>query len=130
MPGHGKRQQKGAIQMARKNVVITINHPPYAGNFCQEGLRAVVGTHLALEQQEIITVFLGDGVFLALKDLKQDDFLKYLKTLKAMKMSFVLEEESLTDRKIAKESLFEDFIALPRKDIMELLQDADHVIAY
>jgi sulfur relay (sulfurtransferase) DsrF/TusC family protein len=95
-----------------------------------EGLRAVVGTHLALEQQEIITVFLGDGVFFGMKDLKQDDFLKYIKTLKAMGMTFVLEEESLKERKVEEENMEKDFIVLSRKDIMELLQDADHVIAY
>lgn len=116
--------------MARKNVVITINHPPYTGNFCAEGLRAVVGTHLALEQQEIITVFMGDGVFFGMKALRQDDFLHYIKTLKAMGMTFVLEEESLKERKVSQENVEVDYITLSRKEIMELLQDADHVVAY
>jgi sulfur relay (sulfurtransferase) DsrF/TusC family protein len=116
--------------MARKSVVITINHPPYTGNFCMEGLRAVVGTHLSLEQQEIFTIFLGDGVFFGMKGLKQDDFLKYIKTLKTMCMTFLLEEESLKERKVRKENVEEDYITLSRIEIMELLQYADHVIAY
>lgn len=54
--------------MAKKTVIVTINHPPFSGNFCEEGLRTIVGTQMAVEEQMIRAVFLGDGVYFGLKE--------------------------------------------------------------
>lgn len=116
--------------MAKKTVIITINHPPYSGNLCEEALRTVVGTHLAVDDQIVKTVFLGDGIYFGLKDLKQQDFLKYLKTIKSMKMDIFLEEESIKERKIDKEMLHKDFKVIPRSEILAFLKEADHVMAF
>jgi sulfur relay (sulfurtransferase) DsrF/TusC family protein len=116
--------------VAKRNVLITINHSPFTGNFCIEGLRAVVGTHLSIDEQLVKTVILGDGVYLALKDIRQDDFLKYLKTLKGMGMEVFLEEESLNEKKLSKEIINEDIKVLSREEISKIFQESDHVLAF
>lgn len=116
--------------MAKKNIAITINHAPYSGNFCMEGLRSVVGTHLAINEQEVKTLFLGDGVFFGIKTLKEDGFTKFTETLKSMGMEFYLEEESIQQRKIEKTLIREDFKILSRQDIFKILQESDHTLSY
>lgn len=115
--------------MAKKTVVVTINHPPFSGNFCEEGLRTVVGVQLSIEAHQVKTVLLGDGIYFALKDMKQDDFQKYLLTMKSMKMDFYLEEESVNEKHVSRDRISDDFKIVPRKEILALLKESDHVLA-
>jgi sulfur relay (sulfurtransferase) DsrF/TusC family protein len=116
--------------LAKKNVIITINHSPFTGDFCIEGLRAVVGTHLSIEEQQVKTVILGEGIYFALKDMKQDGFQKYLKTFKGMGMDIFLEEEALNERKLSREMISEEFKIIPREEILKLFLESDHVLAF
>lgn len=116
--------------MAKKTIIITFNHPPFSGNFCQEGLRAVVGTQLSIDEQDVKTIFMGDGVYFGLKDVEQQDFQKYLKTMKSSEMDIYLEEESINERHIQKEQLNSDFKILPRTEVLKLFKESDHVLAF
>lgn len=117
--------------MDKKNIVVLIHHAPFAGYYCTEGLRTIVGTEQAIDGQSIKSVFLGDGVYYGLKDVSMDDRLrKYTKTFIGMGMSVYLEDESLKMKSLSSENISQDFKVLTRAEILKLLKDADHVLSF
>ena len=109
---------------------VTINHPPFSGNICEEGLRTIVGTQMAVEEQMLNAIFIGDGVYFGLKEMNQESFAKYLKTMKSMDMAVYLEEESVRDRHIEKDMINDEFITVSRSEILRLLKESDHVLSF
>lgn len=117
--------------MDKKNIVVLIHHAPFAGNYCTEGLRTIVGTEQAIDGQSVKSVFLGDGVYFGLKDVSMDDRLrKYTKTFIGMGMSVYLEEESLKKKSLSSENISQDFKVLTCAEILKLLKEADHVLSF
>ncbi|MDQ7821990.1 MAG: DsrE family protein [Candidatus Eremiobacteraeota bacterium] len=116
--------------MAKKNVALMLNHSPYTGSFCEEGLRVAVGTHMAIEGQSVKTICIGDGVYFGLASLKQGDFLKYIKIFQGMGMELFIEEDSLRDRNIARERLRDDAKVVTRSEILSILKDSEHVLSF
>ncbi len=117
--------------MDKKNIVVLIHHAPFAGNYCTEGLRAIVGTGQAIDGQSVKSVFLGDGVYFGLKDISRDDRVrKYTRIFIGMGMDVYLEDESLQKKSLSSEHLSPDFKIIPRAEILKLLKEADHVLSF
>jgi sulfur relay (sulfurtransferase) DsrF/TusC family protein len=117
--------------MDRKNIVVLIHHAPFAGNYCTEGLRTIVGTEQAIDGQSVKSVFLGDGVYFGLKDVANDERIrKFTKTFTGMGMKVYIEEESLVKKSLSSEHISKDFQVLSRTDILKILKEADHVLSF
>ena len=116
--------------MAEKKVVISFNRAPYGSIFYTEGLRAAVGVTAGIDEHKVDVIFLGDGVFFALKNVARDDSKGYLGTLAKLGTKLYAEEESLNDRKIAKDALAGDVEVIQRKKVLELYQKSDATIDF
>ncbi len=111
--------------MGQKHVLITFNHAPYGTIYYTEGLRAAVGVTSGIDEHTVDVVYLGDGVYFALKGVDRKDTAKYLGTLAAAGYKLRAVEESLTARGISKADLADDIEVIPRSRLLELIGKAD-----
>ncbi|MCL5962328.1 MAG: DsrE family protein [Chloroflexi bacterium] len=116
--------------MAEKHVLFTINHAPYGSIWYNEGLRAVVGVTSGIDEHTVDVVYLGDGVYFALKGVERTDSAKYLGTLAKLDYSLKAERESLQARGISETEVAEDVKVISRSDVVSLLQKADATIDF
>ena len=116
--------------MAEKRVVVSLNRAPFGSIFYTEGLRATVGVTAGIDEHSVDAVFLGDGVYYALKDVDRDDAAGYLKTLSDLGSKLFAEEESLNERNISADNLADDVEVIPRSRVLELFQEADSNIDF
>lgn len=116
--------------MAQRNVLITINRPPYGSIYYTEGLRAAVGVTSGIDENKVTIAYLGDGVYFALKGVDRKDTDKYLGTLKKQDAKLVVQKESLKERGIEEGEVDANFEILPGKDIFKLLQEADFTMDF
>jgi sulfur relay protein TusB/DsrH len=116
--------------MAQKHVLVTFNHAPYGNIYYTEGLRAVVGVTSGIDEHTVDVVYLGDGVYFALKDVDRKDSAKYLGTLSEAGYTLKAVEESLATRGISKSDLADDVEVISRKQLLELIAKADHTIDF
>src|SRR3990170_7529859 len=91
--------------MPTKRVLITFNRAPHGSIFHTEGLRAVVGVTSGIDEHTVDVVYLGDGVYCALRDADRDDAAKYLNTLQGMSCPLQVERESLLERGLSEADL-------------------------
>ena len=111
--------------MAEKKVLVSFNRAPYGTIFYTEGLRAALGVTAGIEENEVAALFLGDGVYFALKDLDRTDTSKYIATLSKQGAPLYAEEESLCERGIRREDLADDITIIPRVEALKLFQETD-----
>jgi sulfur relay (sulfurtransferase) DsrF/TusC family protein len=111
--------------LGEKKVVVSLNHAPFGSIFYTEGLRATVGITAGIDEHSVDAVFLGDGVYYALKDVNREDATGYLKTLNDLGSRLYAEQESLSERGISSDQLAADVEAVPRSRVVELFRDAD-----
>lgn len=116
--------------MAEKHVLFTLNNAPYGSIWYTEGLRAVVGVTSGIDEHTVDVVYLGDGVYFALKDVDRADSARYLGTLAKGGYKLKAEKESLEARGIDKAQLAEDVEIVSRADIVELVKKADATIDF
>ncbi len=112
----------------RKNIIIMIKSSPFRGSFCEEALRASVGLRTTIEKNEIKVVFISDGVWFGLKDMKQ--FAKYSISLASLELPLIIEKESMELLKIKQEDLGSGYKIMSRNEISKLLKEAEIVITY
>jgi sulfur relay (sulfurtransferase) DsrF/TusC family protein len=111
--------------MAEKKVLISFHRAPYGTIFYTEGLRAALGVTSGIEENTVAALFLGDGVYFALKDLDRTDTSKYIATLSGQGAPLYAEEESLRERGISSADLADDIKIIPRSDALKLFQETD-----
>ena len=116
--------------MAQKHVLITMNHAPYGSIYHTEGLRAVVGATSGIDEHSVDVVYLGDGVYFALKGVDRSDSAKYIGTLAKGGNRLKAERESLEARGIGKAELAEDIDVISRSDVLALINKADVTIDF
>lgn len=116
--------------MGQKHVLITFNHAPYGSIFYTEGLRAVVGVTSGIDEHTVDVLYLGDGVYFALKGVDRQDTQKYLSTLAGAGYQLLVERESLQERDIAESALAEDVRVIGRKEAVELIGRADVTVDF
>lgn len=116
--------------MAKKNVVVTFNHAPHGAIFYTEGLRAAVGLISGIDEHQVEVIYLGDGVYYALKDVDLTDTQKYLETLKKTGTSFYVESQSLLERGINEEEISPEFSLIKIEEISNIINRSDFTIAF
>ncbi len=113
-----------------KSVTVLVKNSPFRGNFCEEAMRASIGLASTIDNHTIKLVFIGDGVWFSLKDIKQKEFLKYIISFKAFSMDIAIEKESLEKLNIVDDKVAEDFKIKSRAEILQILKSSDHVFTF
>lgn len=116
--------------MAQRNVLVTINRPPFGSIYYTEGLRAAVGVTSGVDENKVTVAYLGDGVYFALTGVDRKDTERYLDTLKKQGVRLVVQKESLKERGIKETEVDTGFEILPIKEIFKLLQEADFTMDF
>jgi len=116
--------------MGQKHVLITFNHAPYGTIYYTEGLRAAVGVTSGIDEHTVDVVYMGDGVYFALKGVDRADTNKYLGTLSAAGYKLQAVEESLAARGISKADLASDIKVISRSQLLEIIGKADATIDF
>jgi predicted peroxiredoxin len=89
-----------------------------------------VGVTSGIDENKVTIVYLGDGVYFALKGVDRKDTDKYLGTLRKQNARLIVQKESLQERSIKKDEVDEGFEILPCKEIFQLLQAADFTMDF
>lgn len=116
--------------MVQRHVLCTVNHAPFGSVFYTEGLRAVVGITSGIDEHTVDVVYLGDGVYFALRGVDRADTLKYLSTLAKAGCRLKVEKESLAARGIKEEELAPNVEVVPRSAVRELIAKADFTVDF
>jgi len=116
--------------MAQKHVLVFFTHAPYGSIYYTEGLRAAVGVTSGVDEHTVDVVYLGDGVYFALKGVDRSDSIKYINTLSQGGCRLKAEAESLQARNIAPDQVAEDIEVIPRKEVVALIKKADLTIDF
>ena len=111
-----------------KKITILVKSTPFRGNFCEEALRAVLGLTHTLENNVVRAVFIGDGVWFAIKDMKQ--FMKYMISFTSLGIGLHLEKESVVARNIGEAYIAEGFKMTDSEEISKIFQDSDFVLTF
>jgi sulfur relay (sulfurtransferase) DsrF/TusC family protein len=116
--------------MTQRRILFTINHAPFGSIHYAEGLRAVVGATSGIDEHEVDVLYLGDGVYFALRGVDRGDTLKYIDTLAKGGRKLNVERESLQERGVALEDLAPDVEVVPRSAIRQLIAQADFTVGF
>lgn len=116
--------------MAQRHIVFTINRPPVGSVHFAEGLRATVGATAGTDEHTVDVLYLGDGVYFALKGVDRIDTAKYIETLTAAGRKLKVEQESLDERGISRDSLAADVEVIGRAAALKLIAGADFTAAF
>lgn len=116
--------------MAQRHILFTINHAPFGSVFYTEGLRAAVGATSGTDEHTVDVVYLGEGVYFALKEVNRADSTKYIQTLAETGCRLKAEEESLTARGITREELADDIEVIGRDTVRQLIAQADFTVDF
>ncbi len=116
--------------MAQRNVLFTFNHAPVGSIWYNEGLRAAVGVISGVDEHTVDIVYLGDGVYFALKGADRTTSAKYLGTLSAVGSKLRAERESLAARGLSEADLADDIAVISRSELGELVAAADLTIDF
>lgn len=116
--------------MGQRRVLITFNREPYGSIFYTEGLRVAVGVTSGIDEHTVDVLYLGDGVYFALKDVDRSDSAKYLFTLSAHGTNLKAEEEALRARNISDSDLADDVEVISRDEALQLVRRADVTIGF
>lgn len=116
--------------MAQRRILFTINHAPFGSIHYTEGLRAVVGATSGIDEHEVDVLYLGDGVYFALRGVDRSDTLKYIDTLAQAGRKLKVERESLQERGIAHQDLAPDVEVIPRSAVRDLIARADFTVGF
>ena len=116
--------------MAQKRILFTINHAPVGSIHYSEGLRAAVGATSGIDEHKVDVVYLGDGVYFALKKADRRDSAKYIDTLAQSGCRLKAEQESMDSQHIAREELAEDVEVISREAVRGLAAQADFTVDF
>lgn len=117
--------------MAQKKIIISFNRAPHGTAFYSEGLRAAAKGSMGLYQDHRVDIiFLGDGVFCALKGVDGTDLALYKETLAQHGSKLYCEEESIEAGGIDRRDLMDDIAVVPRSQVIRLYSEADISIAF
>jgi sulfur relay (sulfurtransferase) DsrF/TusC family protein len=116
--------------MPQRHVLITFNHAPYGSIYYTEGLRAAVGVTGGIDEHTVDVLYLGDGVYFALKDVDRSDSARYLATLSALGVKLKVDQEAMQARSIGKSDLADDVEVIGRDQALELVRRADLTIDF
>lgn len=116
--------------MGQRRILFTINHAPFGSIHYTEGLRAVLGATSGIDEHEVDVLYLGDGVYFALRGVDRSDTLKYIDTLAQGGRTLKADQVSLEERGIAHEDLAADVEVISRSAVRDLVAKADFTVGF
>lgn len=111
--------------MAQKHIVFLFQRPPFGTIGYTEGLRAAVGMTAGADEHSVELIYLGDGVYFALKGVARGDAARHLAALAVQGYRPKVERESLVERNIPEEGLASDIEVVTRREVLQSLSRAD-----
>jgi sulfur relay (sulfurtransferase) DsrF/TusC family protein len=111
--------------MSQKRVLFVFYRPPFGTIHYSEGLRAAIGMTIGRDNHEVDVLYLGDGVYFALRDVDRGETLYYLNMLLDEGCLPKVEEESLAHRGIVRAEVAGDMEVVSRLQALELIAEAD-----
>jgi sulfur relay protein TusB/DsrH len=88
-------------------------------------MRAAVGATAGIDEHEVNLLFLGDGVYNALRDMEEKENEGYLSTLDEAGVKYYVVSEDLRERGIDEKELRDRFEVIDRERALSLLKEAD-----
>lgn len=113
-----------------KKILVTFNRAPFGSMFYAEGLRACLGLAGGAEQHSVKIVYLGDGVYYALKGADRENTSKYIRELGEISCKLMVEQESLDGRGISETEIEDEFEVVSRERITSILEECDLTIDF
>jgi intracellular sulfur oxidation DsrE/DsrF family protein len=104
----------------KKKVLITFNGVPFGSLFHAEGL----------EQHSIRIAYLGEGVYYAIKGADKKNVLRYIKELKKIGCTLMVEREALNELDISEKEIDPEFEIVLRSRIVSTLTECDLTIDF
>ncbi|MFQ5825937.1 MAG: DsrE family protein [Dehalococcoidia bacterium] len=111
--------------MAQKRVLFVFQQPPFGTIHFSEGLRAAIGMTIGRDDHIVDVLYLGDGVYFALRDVDRGETLYYLNMLLDEGCLPKVEQESLALRGIGRGEVAGDMEIVTRHQALELISQAD-----
>ena len=111
--------------MSQKRVLFIFYRPPFGTIHYSEGLRAAIGMTIGRDNHEVDVLYLGDGVYFALRDVDRGETLYYLNMLLDEGCLPKVAEESLAHRGIIRADVARDMEVVSRLQALELIAEAD-----
>ncbi len=114
-----------------KEVIVVIRKSPFNTTRNSEALRMCVG--LTLEENKVTVVFLGDSVYLMLKNMPElissGIIHKHVKTLQLLKHRIVVEKDAF--ERLGKDNIkYDNVEIMDQSQIAEIISAGDVVITY
>ena len=115
-----------------KKVFVSFLKHPISTAFHLEGIRVAMGILSGDEEHEVTIAYLGKGVRCARKGVDTSYTKGMLDNLKKSVSggAFYVERESLQDERIPESEIGEMFKVVPRKSILEMMNEADVTLSF
>lgn len=107
--------------MPEKTIMIIVKSKPFSNLNYYEALRTASGL---LVEHRVILIWMGDGIYAALKNADQKLTSKFFETFPDMEIRLYVEEESLKERGFGKEDIIPEAKVISRGEIPDLLLEA------
>ncbi|EEV24746.1 possible sulfur oxidation protein DsrF [Actinobacillus minor 202] len=118
-------------------LAILFTHPPFGSASSREGLDALLAASAFCQEEEILILFLNDGVFNLLKNQQPAEILQkdHIATFKLIELYDLTEcfvcQESVAARKLENaEWIFSDIRWCSRDEMFAKLQQAEKVLTF
>jgi sulfur relay (sulfurtransferase) DsrF/TusC family protein len=111
--------------MENKKILVFINESPFSDMTIQESLRIALGTTAGYKEHKVDLVLTGDSVYFMTVPRDENNIRKFLEGASLIGVDIYLDEKSMEERKLDKENIAEPFRIADRKQIFELLKNAD-----
>ncbi|MEM2985074.1 MAG: DsrE family protein [Candidatus Jordarchaeaceae archaeon] len=113
--------------MGEKTVLIFVKSKPFSNLNYYEALRVASGL---LVQHRVILIWMGDGVYAALKDADKRLTSKFYEVFPDMDITLYVEEESLKERGLGKEDIIPEAKIISRNEVPGLVLEAQASIVF
>ncbi|MEE8431995.1 MAG: DsrE family protein [Candidatus Desulfatibia sp.] len=116
--------------MASNKIMVQFLNRPFGTIHYVEGLRASLGIASGWDEHEVYLLFMGEGVYYALKGVNRTDSLKYIHTLEKLGFGLNVERESLQELGIDESDISEEFNIVSRAEVFELMKEQDFTVDF
>lgn len=113
--------------MSEKVVMVVVKSKPFSGLNYYEALRTASGL---LSQHRVLLIWMGDGVYAALKNADQTLTGQYFEIFQDMEIKLYVEEEALMEKGFGKADVIPNAEVVSREKISELILAAQASIVY
>ena len=112
--------------MPEKTIVMIVKSKPFSTLNYYEVLRVAVG----LWEHRVSVIWMGDGVYSALKNADKTLTSRFLGELQGLNIDLYVEQEALKERGLEAEDVLPDAKAVDSTQIAELIANADASLVF